>query len=335
MKKVFYVLLGLAVLYFILALFGPSEIKVERQIVINQPVNLVKEKMSDFGYFHDHWSPWTEKDSAMVVTYKGNPGEIGHYYAWSGNEEVGKGEMEIISINADSIGMRLLFDEEGESQTYYILNEENNSTKVTWGLIMKISYFARTPMLFINMDKMLGADFEKGLSNLKRVLETTESLAHKFEIKENNWGEVQYFGRKETVSFDNLDKYFDDNFGLLALILEKNKIEATSPASGLFFSYDDINQSTTVSSAYRVSNCKQIKGWEIFTFPASKVISVTYKGDPANSGAAHNAISAFLKEKNLDYSMVIEEYLIGPDQVTKPSDCVTNVYYLLKPTVYE
>ncbi len=96
-------------------------------------------------------------------------------------------------------------------------------------------------------------------------------------------------------------------------------------------SYDDVNQITDVSSAYRVPKGTVIKGWEVFSFPATHVVRVAFKGDPSNSGEAHAAIAEYLKEKTLDYSMVIEEYQLSSDQVKKRSDCVTNIYYLLKP----
>ena len=76
-------------------MFGPEEIKVERSVSIKKPTILVKSILGDFKYFHDEWSTWTEKDSAIKTTYKGNLGEVGHFYSWQGNKEVGSGEMKL------------------------------------------------------------------------------------------------------------------------------------------------------------------------------------------------------------------------------------------------
>ena len=330
MKKVLYVLLGISVLYFILALFGPTEIKIEREIIVDRSTRLVKERLGDFNFFHNFWSPWTEKDSAMVCTYKGNPGEVGHLYTWSGNKDVGKGEMEITTVTADSICSRLSFDGEGDSRIYYIVKEEHGQTKIIWGLLMEIGFFGRTPMLFINMDKIMGADFEKGLGYLKTALMNIKEEANvEFDIKLTDWEETSFIGRKETVSFENMNKYIEDNFGKLALVMESNNLP-TGTGFGLVFSYDEENQKTDMCVSFKVTKDTKVKGWEIYTFPAGKVVSAAFKGDPANTGQAHGAISNYLNENGLNYKMVMEEYTVGPGESKDLSKCVTLIHYLLK-----
>ena len=330
MKKVLYVLLGISILYFILALFGPSEIKVEREITIDKSAKLVKERLGNFNFFHNFWSPWTEKDTAMVCTYKGNPGEIGHLYTWSGNKEVGKGEMEITSISSDSICSRLSFDGEGTSKIYYVVKEENGRTKITWGLLMEIGFLGRTPMLFINMDKIMGADFEKGLGYLKTALENIkEEEAVAFDIKLSDWEETSFIGRKETVAFENMDKYMEDNFGKLVLVMENSKLPIGA-GYGLVFSYDEINQKADMCVSFKVPKDTKVKGWEVYTYPAGKVVSTEFKGDPANTGQAHGAISKYLSENGMDYKMVMEEFVVDFEQSKDLSKCVTMIHYLLK-----
>ncbi|MEO6304366.1 MAG: polyketide cyclase, partial [Bacteroidia bacterium] len=73
MKKFLYVVIALLVLYLILAMIGPKEIKVERNISINKSPALVVSKLTDLKYFHDEWSPWSEKDPNMKNTYTGTP----------------------------------------------------------------------------------------------------------------------------------------------------------------------------------------------------------------------------------------------------------------------
>src|SRR5688572_4553743 len=134
MKKILYIILALIVLYFVLALFGPKHVKVERSIVVNAPAETVKEKLGDFQYFQTRWSPWTEKDPAMTTNYSGAPGEPGHKLAWSGNKDVGTGEMELVGFHNDSLIQVLRFEGQGESQSYYIIKDEGGNTKVTWGI---------------------------------------------------------------------------------------------------------------------------------------------------------------------------------------------------------
>lgn len=94
MKKILYVLLGLVALYFILCIVGPAHVKVERSININASADLIKTKLGDYKFFHESWSPWTEKDPGMKTTYTGEAGKEGHSIAWeSDKKDVGKGSM--------------------------------------------------------------------------------------------------------------------------------------------------------------------------------------------------------------------------------------------------
>ena len=65
MKKILYVLLGLIAVYLILCLIGPSSVRVERSISIHAQADVIKSKIVDLKFFHETWSPWTEKDPQM------------------------------------------------------------------------------------------------------------------------------------------------------------------------------------------------------------------------------------------------------------------------------
>ena len=174
MKTVFYVIVGLIVLYFVLAFFGPKEVKAERSIQIDAPQQVIREKLGDFQYFHDKWSPWTAMDPNMRTTYSGVPGEPGHRYVWSGNKDVGSGEMSLVRLNGDSIVQSISFEGQGDALAYYIVRGEGRQTQVTWGMQFEVGYMMRTPMLFMDMDEMIGEDYEKGLARLKQVVESEE-----------------------------------------------------------------------------------------------------------------------------------------------------------------
>ena len=44
-------------------------------------------------------------------------------------------------------------------------------TKVSWGFGSPLTYMNKVTHVVLNMDKMLGKDLERGLSNLKRIME--------------------------------------------------------------------------------------------------------------------------------------------------------------------
>ena len=75
MKKVFYAIIALIVLYFVLALFGPKQVKAERTITISAAPEVVREKLGDYRFFHEQWSPWTLRDPDMKTSFTGTPGQ--------------------------------------------------------------------------------------------------------------------------------------------------------------------------------------------------------------------------------------------------------------------
>ncbi len=332
MKKFLYVILALGVLYIVLALFGKSSIKVERQIAINKPVEVVKPKLTDLKFFHAKWSPWTEKDTAMKKNFYGEPGTVGHKMDWSGNDAVGTGTIEIAAIKEDSIIEKLSFEGMGDSKSYFIVSGKDNSANVIWGIQMDIGFFGRPIMMFMDMDKMMGADFDKGLAYLKKVIEeTSEAVAPKYEIKEIEWPESNYAGsKKETVSFQKIPEFFGKYLPAMNGEMEQSKIKPESPPSGIYWSYDMANGAADLSAAFKVQAGAKVKGFENYKFPAGKVLSLAYYGDYQKMMGAYEAMDNYMKEKGLAKTVSIEEYVNDPMSEKDTAKWQTNIYYLLK-----
>ena len=169
-----YIFGGLLLLFIILALVAPRNYMVERSIIIEKPRNEV------FGYLkflknQDEWSPWARKDPNMSHEYTGVDGEVGFISAWDGNKEVGAGEQEIKAIVENEridAELRFLKPWKSQSDAFTITEDhEDNHTKVRWGFKGKSPVPFNIMMMFMNMDKMVGKDFEEGLSTLKSTLE--------------------------------------------------------------------------------------------------------------------------------------------------------------------
>ncbi len=334
MKKVLYVLIALVVVYLILALIGPKEMSVERSISINKPSALVTAKLADYKFFHDEWSPFTALDPNMKTTYKGNPGEVGHLYTWSGNKDAGAGEMEIKAFNGDSLIQRVTFEGMGDSRSYYIARDNGTSTQVSWGITFEMGFLFRPIALFMNMEKMVGAEFEKGLTTLKTKLEAMKeelASASNHEVKEIQWEARTFFGTKKIkMDGSKLGAFFGENFPKMWLELEKGKIQSCMSPCGLFYSWDEKTMATECAAAFCVPEGKELKGWEKYSIPASKVLHAPHYGDPSKSIEAHYAIDEYMKERKLDYTFVIEEYVTDPTLEKDTARWLTNIYYILK-----
>lgn len=332
MKKLLYVIVGLIVVYLILCMAGPARVHAERSITINAPAGMIKSKLADLKLFHDAWSPWTEKDPDMKTTYTGEMGQPGSTMSWeSDKKEVGKGTMTYLNTVGDTVLCKLVFDGRGESKVYFLTTPDGSGTKVTWAMDMRIGFLGRGPVLFMNMDKMIGPDFEKGLSKLKPVVEASAEVpAAKLEVKEISWGEKTYIGKKETISFDKLKMFFAENLPKIHESIVKDGLEMASPPSGIFYTFDETKKETECAAVIGVVSAKNAKGWEKFTIPPSKVLQVAYYGPYENIMAAHNVLMTYMKEKGLTQAMCIEEYVTDPMEEKDSNKWLTNVYYILK-----
>ncbi|MDY7393777.1 SRPBCC family protein [Aureibaculum sp. 2210JD6-5] len=174
MVTILYILLGIVLLVLILGIIAPKTYEVNRSIVINKPLSEV------FNYLkylknQEDWSPWAERDPNMKKTFTGTDGEVGFISAWESNhKQVGTGEQEITGIDKNKelrTQLRFLKPFKSTSDAYMRVNEVDGGTKVTWGFSGFNKFPINIMMLFMNMDKSVGSDFEQGLAKLKATLE--------------------------------------------------------------------------------------------------------------------------------------------------------------------
>ncbi|MEX0315763.1 MAG: SRPBCC family protein [Allomuricauda sp.] len=174
MTTLLYILAGIVLLILILAMIAPKSYNVSRSIEIAKPKSEVFENLR-FLKNQDAWSPWNKKDPNMEKKFTGTDGEVGATSYWNGNKDVGEGEQELTKIvDGERIESELRFLKPWKSTSdAYLLTEDSGDgkTKVTWGFSGKNKFPTSIFMLFMNMDKAVGGDFEEGLASLKSLLE--------------------------------------------------------------------------------------------------------------------------------------------------------------------
>ena len=172
----FFFLIALLIVAIIvmLAFLAPKRYEVSRSVIIDRPHSGVFEYLK-YIKNQDHWSPWKKKDPNIKQEYFGIDGEVGFIAKWEGNSDVGSGEQEIVEIvQNDRIEVELRFIRPWKSTSHAITKVENlgkMQTKVTWGFLGENKFPVNIFMLFYNMDKAAGKDFEEGLNSLKALLE--------------------------------------------------------------------------------------------------------------------------------------------------------------------
>jgi uncharacterized protein YndB with AHSA1/START domain len=165
------VVLLAAVLAF--AAMKPDTFRVQRATSIKAPPEKIFPLISDLHNWHS-WSPYEKKDPEMKRTHSGAANGKGAVYEWEGNGDVGKGRMQITDTSAPSrVTIKLDFVEPFEAHNIvdFTLEPKGDTTNVTWGMHGPAPFFSKVMQVFVDMDSMVGKDFEVGLANLKAVAE--------------------------------------------------------------------------------------------------------------------------------------------------------------------
>ena len=153
----------------------PDTLRVERKAVIAAPPARLFGLINDLHQFN-RWNPWLAKDPALKATYEGPSAGPGARYAWDGNKAVGQGSMTITTSQPDrEVVMRLLFIKPfpGDNTLSFTLTPQAEGTEVSWLMQGPQALLPKVMGLFVNMDQMIGRDFEAGLVNLRRLAEAT------------------------------------------------------------------------------------------------------------------------------------------------------------------
>ena len=166
-----YAVLGLLVVvvgFLIAVSTQQEEFKVERSAVMNAPPAAVFSRINDFHNWKE-WSPWEKLDPNLKRTYSGEEMGKGAVYSWAGNDDVGEGRMTIQESKPGelvSIKLEFLKPFAATSRANFTMVPEGEGTKVTWAMSGKNNFVAKAFHMLMDMDKMVGQDFEKGLADL-------------------------------------------------------------------------------------------------------------------------------------------------------------------------
>jgi hypothetical protein len=176
LETVLIILLVLAVIVVVfvaVVAMRPAEFRIWRSATIAAPAPDLFAQVNDFHNW-EAWSPWAKLDPTMKQTYEGAPAGSGAIYSWAGNGKVGEGRMTVtLSHPSDLIRINLEFLKPFKATNIaeFTFKPEGNQTVVTWSMSGRNNFMLKAFGLFMNMDKMVGGDFEKGLANMKSVVE--------------------------------------------------------------------------------------------------------------------------------------------------------------------
>ncbi|HEX8819547.1 MAG TPA: SRPBCC family protein [Archangium sp.] len=173
-KKILFALAILITGFVVLVSRQPSTFRIERSLTMATPADLPFGLVNDFHRWH-FWSPWDAMDPQMKKTFDGPYAGPGATYAWSGNDKVGQGKMTILDAKPyERINIQLEFQKPWEAvnaTTFTFQPAAEGSVTVSWIMEGHNTFVGKAFSLFMDMDGMIGKDFEKGLASIKTLTE--------------------------------------------------------------------------------------------------------------------------------------------------------------------
>jgi hypothetical protein len=163
------------------AAMRPASFTVKRSILVNAAPDKIFALVNDFHNWGS-WSPYEKIDPTMTRRLSGEASGKGAVYEWEGKGKAGAGRMEITDASLPSkVTIKLDFTKPFEAHNTAEFSFEGKGdrtgraathvTEVTWAMFGPSPFMAKLMGLFINLDRMVGKDFETGLANLKSATE--------------------------------------------------------------------------------------------------------------------------------------------------------------------
>jgi uncharacterized protein YndB with AHSA1/START domain len=171
------ILIGIALIvavFVVVVALQPSDFRIARTATIAAPASGVFAQVNDFRKW-EAWSPYDKIDPALQRTYSGAPAGVGAIYEWVGNKNVGEGKATITDSRPNElvqIQLDFLKPFAATNIAEFSLTPQDGQTTITWSMTGHKNFMFKAVGLFMNMDKMVGGQFEQGLAQLKTLVET-------------------------------------------------------------------------------------------------------------------------------------------------------------------
>ena len=308
----------------------PRKVSVERKLLMHASPRSIFEQINTLKNW-EKWSPWFRMDTIIQLSYTGPETGIGSSYNWiSGNRNVGKGSMTIIeSIPNDSLLILMDYDANGKSTGKFILAKENQNTRVTWCVESDLGINPISRWFGLFVDRMVGPDLEKGLSNLDQLL-IDNRIVNDFEIIDYEVPAQIILSIRDTASLGTFSLKLASMYNKLSAFLKSRNLSPVGAPMTIFHYFTkgnfDIEACMPIDSLLLVPEgfiCKEIEN--------QKTVMIQYIGNYKHINRAYTALQTYIADKDLQLAGPPREiYITNPSLNADTSKWQTNVLYPVK-----
>jgi len=307
--------IGILLLIFVLVccaigLIQPKHYYVERKLEINVPVQEVHFNISSWEKWKA-WSPWEGADTSIYSKIEGKDGSVGSRYNWkSTNPDVGFGNMKFTDIQENKIEFDINLKSPlrlRHKATFDFAHSIKNTTKVTWSLKGKISFFERISSVFWSMDDMTGQELEKGLRNLKDLLE--RQYAKKNQSKASGIEEFTFLKKSYLINKQVMKLSFaqaqsigfpEKEITKLMAYANENRVKTSGAPVTFFYDLDTIKGTYSLAVGLPLDSIiSDSLDYSILSIEESKAVSYEHKGSHNSLFDVHRKLKSHLVMENL------------------------------------
>lgn len=339
MKFLKYVLFLLLIIIIGLAIYiavQPNSFEVSRERTVEAPAAVLYDNVIDFKNW-ESWSPWVEKEPDLKLMFPEQTAGVGGSYSWEGKD--GLGSMKTTDAAPyESIDQELQFEDFKPSSIKWTFEPtSDNKTKVTWKMNSE-----EVPFMFKGFaalsggfDKMIGPDFERGLSKLDSItlVEMKKYSINVDGITDHSGG--YYLYSTTSCKMDEFKSKMSEMMPKLEEFVKTNNIEMAGAPFVIYHKWDVENNAVMFSSCVPTTTRVITTESDVLTgkLDPFKAIKTTLTGDYDNLKEAWDTAMKYVSDNNLELietGPMIEAYLTDPISEPNPAKWKTVIYLAIK-----
>ena len=329
LRRILFIILCIAFLVLLIGFLLPRKIHVERSLLISATPKSIFHQINTLKNW-EKWSPWVKTDTTMKLIYSGPESGTGATFKWvSNNTNVGNGSLLIISsVPYDSIQLLMDYGENGKSTSRFVLQNENQNTKVTWSLDSDLGMNPLSRWFGLFSDRMIGPDLERGLSKLDQLMADLK-IVNGYAIIDYDVPARILVCIRDTASPGTVTPKLSNMYSKITVFLKSKNLPPTGSPMAVFHNYTDRN--FDIEACIPVASMIEVPESMTCTVKnTQKSIMIKYFGPYKSITSAYNALQTYLTNMDLQVSGPgWEEYITNPLMEADSNKWQTNIYYPL------
>ncbi len=331
-KTIVIILVALVALVFVVSLFLPSQVHVERDGVVNASIGTTFGQVNDLTEWKS-WSYWDNIDPEMKESFEGPDAGVGAIKSWeSEHPQVGKGKMTITeSMENEKIVTEMEFDGQGNATGTWSFEEADGGVKVTVAMDMDMGMNPIGKFMGLMMEDWIGSDFEKTLAGLKKKCESMPQTADVPVMEKMIEAQTALF-TVDSCTLDMISDKLEEMFGKLmqALGPKPHEMMGGMPFA-IYHKWDPqgmIHIEAGIPVMDEFESTAEVRYGEI---EAGNTVMAIHMGAYDKAETAHKAIDAYIEANGKELrGAPWEVYANDPEEEPDTSKWITEIYYPVK-----